>query len=84
MFVCEMHSIAGRISFPDLNVSFHFSIIIKMSADINKNMFISVFFMRTPMQRKYATKVAHRRRGEQGGNRPCSIVHVDAEEILEV
>jgi|GEM_PF-6132295 len=25
----------------------------------------AVFFMRTPMQRNYATEVAHRRRGEQ-------------------
>jgi len=31
------------------------------------------FFMHRPVQRKYATKVAHGPRGEQGENLPCSI-----------
>ena len=37
--------------------------------------------MHTPMQRKYATKVAHRRRTSRGKSVPCSIVHTGAGEV---
>jgi len=35
---------------------------------------IFAIFMRTPMQMKYATKVAYRRRASRGIKLPCSII----------
>ncbi len=41
----------------------------------------AVFFMRRPVQRKYAAKAAHGPRGEQGEKLPCPIPQARAVEI---